>query len=125
MAAQKGVDSFQQLSLEEFGAAVCAAVKHFKLDGEPVLVIATVQFVRLIDRNLGVLVTMDQEERWILGVHVEDRAGKFGAFGVVFWLGPQQQLQCGNSNSQTVRRGLVEDRHEVGGAEEVDDGGHV
>ena len=40
-------------------AAVCAAVHNFEMDFKPVLVVHAFEFVRLIDRNLRILVAMN------------------------------------------------------------------
>ena len=80
------------------------AVDDFEFNRGFHAAVGAVQFVRLINRHLRILVSMQKKERRIKSIHMKDRAGKTSQFDNVRRLTTQQQLQCGNTDLQSVRR---------------------
>src|SRR4051812_23781424 len=73
-------DLVDVLRKEEGVATVSRAVHDIELDVEAGLLVRALQFERLVDWHLRVLVAMDQEERGIVLVDVPDWTGQFGKF---------------------------------------------
>ena len=75
----------------------------------------------LVDGHLWILVAVEEEHWGIVFVHVENGAGEAGEIGDFVGLGAEEQVEGGFADTEAVGSGLVENRGEVGGAEEADD----
>ena len=68
---------------------------------------------------------MEDQQRRVAAVDVDDRAGQLRKASRVLGQGAQQQLERGPPHIQPEGRRLREDRHEIRGAVVVDDRGNV
>ena len=100
-------------------------MNDFELNWRLRLLIGPVQLMRLIDRHLRVLVSVQKEQRRIVAIYVEDRTGEAGQREDIRWLATQQKFQRGDTNGQAMRRGLAENCREICRAIETDDPLHV
>lgn len=92
------------------------SVDDLKEDGEIQASVFAVEFVRLIDGHLRILVAVNENEWGILSVDVENRASQLGGLGSFVGLAAEQKFECGNSHAQTVRGRLGEDGGQIAGA---------
>jgi hypothetical protein len=90
--------------------------------GQPARLESGVQFMRLVDGNLRILISVQNEEGRILPIDVKFRRSEPREIGLVFRLGAQKKLEDWDANPKTVRSGLLEDGENIGGTVEIDDG---
>ena len=74
---EKPLHNFQPRGIEELWATVRSVVDQFELARALHPLVGPFEFMRLVDRHLGVLVAVDQQQRGIVGVDVRDWAGEF------------------------------------------------
>ena len=72
-------DQLHSLGVIEFDSSVRSPVNHLELHaiGDSRRLVGSLQFVRLIDGNLRILVSVNQEQRRIVCVDVKHRTGQF------------------------------------------------
>ena len=104
------------LGIVKHGSAVGGPMKDLEGHVQFQRPITAVQFVRLVDGHLRILIAMQQQERRIGSIHVKHRAGKLGQFLHLIGRIPKQQLQCRHAHTEAVRGGLAEDTGQVAGA---------
>ena len=101
------------------------AMEHLEGDIQLQFLIAALQFVCLIDWHLRILIAVQQEQRWVVFIHVKHRAGELGQ-SLGFFRGiSQQQLERRHADAEAVRGGLAEDTGQIAGAIVARDGLHV
>ena len=86
------------------------AVDHFKLDRKVVMLVAAGEFMRLIDWHLGVLIAVDEEQRWVGRIHMRYWTSQLRDFGYLIGLIAEEQLKGGDTHAESVRRGLLQNR---------------
>ena len=72
--------------------------------------------MRLIDGHLRILIAVQQQQGWIVFIHVKHRAGELGQFLHLIRRISKQQLQCRHADAEAMRGGLAEDTGQVAGA---------
>ncbi len=88
------------------------AVDHFELHGRFHFLIRAEEFERLVDWHLGILVAVQQEQRRVVAINVEDGTGKPRERRRVRGLVAEQAFQRGDTDVQAMRGGLLENRRE-------------
>lgn len=86
LPVQERIDRAKHSIGKKLISAVRGAVEYFKPNRQIKPSVLAVQFVRLIDRHLRVLIAMHDKQWWVPGVHVRHRAGKLGQVWLGFWL---------------------------------------
>ena len=89
------------------------AVDDFKVNYDPRILCSTMQLMRLIDGHLRILVTVQQQERWIQRIDVKNRAAEMRKLGLVFDQTAEQQVESRFANVQSAWRGLRQDAGQV------------
>lgn len=125
MTSQKALHDCQAFRIVECRPAMRCAVDYFELNRRLHLLASGVQFLRLIDWHLRVLISVKQKQGRIVTIDMEDRAGEASERENVGGLAAEQEFERWNANLQTVGSGLAEDRREVRCAVEADDALHV
>ena len=101
-------------------APVTASVDDFKLNRKLQLLVQPVKFVRLINRDLRILISVNQQQRRVFSVNVENGTGEFCQFREFYRRASKQQVQRRDTNAQSVGRGLLKNRHEICGTVIID-----
>lgn len=114
MPPQKCGDAVKSFRCIEGFPAVCSAVDDVELDWPSGALIATVEFMGLVDWHLRVLIAVQQEQGRISLIEMGDRARPSRDVGPFVRLPAQQKLQRRNAHAQTMRRGLVQNRLKIG-----------
>ena len=65
------------------------------------MVVGTLQLMRLVDRNLRILVTMKEQQGRIGSVDVSDWTGEFCHIWDLVWQAAQEPRQCRTAYAQT------------------------
>ena len=104
---QKLLHNHQPIRIEKRGAAMRGTMDDYELHRAVNLFICAAQFVRLIDRHLRIPISVEEEQGRIIRINVENGAGEMGYCRKVVGLTTEKQVERGNPDAQTVRRGLA------------------
>ena len=104
MPIEESIDQVDAGVVVKLRSAVGATMDDFQLSRQPKQFVPAVQFVRLIDRDLRVLVSVNHQQRRIVSIDMEYGTGQLCQRRVLFGLRPQQKLQRGNTDAESVRR---------------------
>ena len=77
---QKGQSALEMIRREELIATMSRSMHDVEVDIEPTRRIRTLEFVRLIDRHLRILIAVKKQQRGIGPVDMEYRAGELCEF---------------------------------------------
>jgi len=66
----------QLITHVEFVSSMSGAMNNIEENIESLLLVYAFELVRLVDGHLVVLVSMQQEQRWIARIHVKDGTGQ-------------------------------------------------
>ena len=97
----------QSLRIEKRGAAMRGPVDDDELHRAIDLFICAAQLVRLIDRHLRILISVEKEQGRISRIDVKNGAGEMGYCRKVIGLTTEEQVERGNPDAQAVWRGLA------------------
>ena len=76
---------------EELLAAMKVAENRDELHGEADLFVCALQLERLVYGHFGILVAVNQQQRWIIRIDVRDRAGEPGKRGILVGLAAKKK----------------------------------
>src|SRR5438045_2515474 len=103
MAIQKSFDDGHAWLVVKDSAAVRGTRDNLQLHRSFDFLISAVQFQGLVHRHLRVLVSMNQQERRIFSIYVEDRTRQPGESRNIIRLTTEQQIKRGHTHAQAVR----------------------
>src|SRR5687768_2122942 len=110
MVVEELLHDFEARGVVKSWSSVRSAVHDFERRFQAVSLVRSMKFVRLVNGHLGILVSVEKEQRRIGGVDKENRAGELCDVREVSRLAAKKKVKSWNSNFQTVRRGLVQNR---------------
>ena len=92
-------------------------VHYVESDRKPKALELAVQLMRLIDRHLQILISMQQEQGRVRAVDMEDWACQHRQLPLLLGLATEQELQSRFPDAQSARSGLVQNRQQVARSE--------